>query len=383
MTFFNRSPVYLDYNATTPVSKEVRRTINRVLKSHWGNPSSGYQSGRTAYRIVEQARERVANAIGAHTHEIYFSSCATEANNTIIKILCNKFISEKKKIITIRTEHSSVLKTIEYQINNGLVVDYCPVDRFGFVDITALEKMIDSDTFLVCISLANNETGTIQNIKAISSILKGKEILLMSDCVQAMGKIALNVRELGLNYATFSAHKIYGPKGIGAFYVRGNSHIESFIHGGQQEDGIRAGTEAVHNIAGFGRACLDIDHNIRTLNKTYTLKLEFCNLLLRIKPDAVIRSPSVNCLMNTLSVTLPGVNSKELMMMLDSHGISVSSGSACNAMTSNPSHVLTAMGLDPAEAMETIRFSLGKNTTRSEINYTIKVISKYLKEVSN
>lgn len=382
MNIFKRN-VYLDNNATTYVSSAVRKTMNRVLKYHWGNPSSGYRKGKTAFQIVEQARERVAKSIHAHSHEIYFTGCATESNNTVLKTLSHHFYPQKKKIISTPIEHPSVINTLEFLETQGIIVQYCPVDRFGFVSIQELEKLIDDDTFLICCILANNEIGTIQNIKEITKLAKAKNVLAMSDCVQAFGKIAIDVKDLGVDYATFSAHKLYGPKGVGALYARISRPLAPFIHGGHQEEGMRAGTESVHNIAGFGKACQEVGKLITYSNDIKRLKEYFIKQLMAIKPDLIINSPSENCLSNTISVTLPNINSREFMMMLDYYGISVSSGSACSTQLNKPSHVLKAIGLTDKAAEETIRISLGKDTNKADIKYTLKIIEKYLKSNTN
>ncbi|MFZ4725134.1 MAG: cysteine desulfurase family protein [Paludibacter sp.] len=367
INLFKRN-VYLDNNATTYVSSTVRKTMNRVLKYHWGNPSSGYRKGKTAFQIVEQARERVAKSIHAHSHEVYFSGCATESNNAVLKTLSYHFYPKKKKIISTPIEHPSIMNTLAFLETQGIIVQYCPVDKFGFVSIKALEDLIDDETFLICCIYANNEIGTIQNIKEISALAKAQNVLVLSDCVQAFGKIPVDVKDLGVDYATFSAHKLYGPKGIGALYAKISSPLEPFIHGGHQEEGMRAGTESVHNIAGFGRACKEVNKLISHSDKIQLLKEQFIKQLQGIKPDILINSPSENCLSNTFSVTLPNVNSRELMMMLDYNGISVSSGSACSTQLNKPSHVLKAIGLTDKAAEETIRISLGKDITRGDIN---------------
>jgi cysteine desulfurase len=371
--------VYLDNNATTYVSSPVRKTMSRVLKYHWGNPSSGYQKGKTAFQIIEQAREQVAKSIHAHSHEIYFTGCATESNNAVLKTLCNHFYPKKKKIIATPIEHPSVMNTLEFLKTQGIIVQYCPVDRFGFVSTEELGKLIDEDTFLICSIYANNEIGTIQNIQEISALAKVYNILVMCDCVQAFGKIPINVKEMGVDYATFSAHKLYGPKGVGALYAKISSPLAPFIHGGHQEEGMRAGTESVHNIAGFGKACHQVRNLISYSNDIRLLKEQFIKHLKTIKPDIIINSPSENCLSNTISVTMPNINSRELMMMLDYYGISVSSGSACSSQLNKPSHVLKSIGLSDKAAEETIRISLGKDTKKGDIRYTMKIIEKYLK----
>lgn len=377
LKLFRRS-IYLDNNATTSVSDSVRRTMNRVLKYNWGNPSSGYQIGKIAFQIIENAREKLARSINAHPHEIYFTGSATESNNAVLKTLSNHFYPEKKKIISTPIEHPSVINTLEFLETQGIVVQYCPVDRFGFVSIKDLRRLIDGDTFLICCMYANNEIGSIQNIKEISALAKAYNILLMSDCVQAFGKIPIDVKEMGLNYATFSAHKIYGPKGVGALYSNISSPLKAFIHGGHQEEGLRAGTESVHNIAGFGKACQLVDRLIIQSNDILALKNFFIEQLKMVKPDVIINSPADNCLTNTISVTLPNVNSRELMMMLDNYGIAVSSGSACSSKINKPSHVLKSIGLSDKLAGETIRISLGKNTKKSDLLFTINTIREYL-----
>lgn len=371
--------VYLDHNATTYVSKRVRRVMKRVLKYYWGNPSSAYHRGKMSAQIIENARGQVADAIHAHSHEIYFTGCATESNNAVLKSLSNHFYPEKKKIISTPVEHPSIINTLEFLQTQGIVVQYCPVDGCGRVNTKELENLIDQDTFLICCVFANNEIGTIQNVKEISKIAKSHNVLVLSDCVQAFGKVPVDVKELGVDYATFSAHKLYGPKGVGALYAKISSPLEPFLHGGHQEEGMRAGTESVHNIAGFGAACKDVNKLLSNHEKIRNLKEHFIKQLKDIKPDVIINSTAEDCLPNTISVTFPDINSGELMMMLDYHGIAVSSGSACSTHLNKPSHVLKAIGLSDKAAAETIRISLGKDTSERDIRYTVKVIANYLK----
>ncbi|PKP07297.1 MAG: cysteine desulfurase NifS [Bacteroidetes bacterium HGW-Bacteroidetes-5] len=377
--FLYKRQVYLDNNATTYVSKRVQRIMMRVLKYYWGNPSSGYHIGKMSAQIIEKARGQVADAVRAHSHEIYFTGCATESNNAVLKTLTNHFYPQKKKIISTPVEHPSIMNTLEYLQTQGVVVQYCPVDRYGFISIKELETLIDEETFLICCMFANNEIGTIQNIKEVSALAKSQNVLVLCDCVQALGKVPVDVKDLGVDYATFSAHKLYGPKGVGALYAKISSPLEPFIHGGHQEEGMRAGTESVHNIAGFGVACKDVKNLIAYSEKTRLLKEQFIKRLKVIKPDIIINSPTDNCLPNTVSITFPNINSKELMMMLDYNGIAVSSGSACSSQLNKPSHVLKAIGLSDKEATETLRISFGKETSERDIRYTIKVIDNYLK----
>ncbi len=377
--FLFKRQVYLDNNATTYVSKRVQGIMKRVLRYYWGNPSSGYRIGKMSAQIIEKARQQVADAIHAHSHEIYFTGCATESNNAVLKTLSNHFYPKKKKIISTPIEHPSIMNTLEFLQTQGIVVQYCPIDSYGFISIKELETLIDEETFLICCIFANNEIGTIQNIKEVSALAKSRNVLVLSDCVQAFGKVPVDVKEFGVDYATFSAHKLYGPKGVGALYARISSPLEPFIHGGHQEEGMRAGTESVHNIAGFGMACRDVQNLISYSEKTRLLKEQFIKQLKIIKPDIIINSPTYDCLPNTVSVTFPGVNGKELMMMLDFYGIAVSSGSACSSQLNKPSHVLKAIGLSDTATEETLRISLGKETTDKDIRYTIKVIANYLR----
>lgn len=371
--------IYLDYNATTYVSKKVRKTMRRALRYYWGNPSSGYRIGKISAQVIEKARQHVANAIGAHSHEVYFTGCATESNNAVIKTLSRHFYPKKKKIISTPIEHSSVKNALKSLQEEGIDVQYCEVDSKGRVSINQLEKMIDEDTFLICCVFANNEIGTIQNIKEIAGLAKSRGILTLSDCVQALGKVPVNVKEFGVDYATFSAHKLYGPKGIGALYAKITSPLKPFIHGGHQEEGIRAGTESIHNIVGFGEACKDIDKLLSYSQQMKSQKEKCIKALKEIKPDVVINSSIDDCLPNTISVTFPGINGRELMSMLDYHGIAVSAGSACSTQSAKASHVLKAIGLSDEAARETLRISFGVHTKNSHIDYLITKLSDYIK----
>jgi cysteine desulfurase len=227
--------------------------MNHVLKYCYGNPSSLYGIARESACILEDARQKVADSIHADSHEIYFTGCATESNNAVLKSVSNHYFPKKKKIISPPIEHPSVINTLEFLKTQGIDVEYCPVDRNGRVLLAELERLIDDDTFLICCMLANNEIGTIQDIPAISKIAHAHNVLLLSNCVQALGKIPIDVHEWAIDYASFSAHKLYGPKGVGAIYVKNGSPLTPFMHGGHQENGMRAGTESLHlKSKGFG-----------------------------------------------------------------------------------------------------------------------------------
>jgi cysteine desulfurase len=374
---FNRH-VYLDHNATTPVSSHVRHTMNHVLKNCYGNPSSLYGIARKSAEVMERARKQVADAIHADPCEVYFTGCATESNNAVLTSVSSHFYPKKRKIITTPIEHPSVISTLEHLKTQGIVVELCPVDHEGRVSPAVLEKMIDDDTFLICCMLANNEIGTIQDIAAIAKIAHEHNVLLLSDCVQAFGKIPIDVHGLGIDYASFSAHKLYGPKGVGAIFIKQGSPFVPFMHGGHQERGMRAGTESLHNIAGFGAACHNVGKLLAHADQVSVLKRQFVQQIKAIKPDCVINSPEADCLPNTVSVTFPGVRNAGLMAMLDYYGIAVSAGSACSTQEDKPSPVLKAIGLSDQAAKETIRISLGCCTSARDIRYTVKTIQKYI-----
>ena len=328
---------------------------------------------------MEAARRQVAAAIHAGPAEVYFTGCATESNNAVLKSLCGHFYPKKKKIVSTPIEHPSVLRTLEFLQARGIVVEYCPVDRHGRVLLDELEKMIDGDTFLVCCMLANNETGTIQDILAIAKIAKRHAVLVLSDCVQALGKIPIDVQGWGIDYASFSAHKLYGPKGVGALYVRPGSPFTPLMHGGHQESGMRAGTESLHNIAGFGAACRDVDKLLARAQRIRALKHLLLRRLREIKPDLAVHSPEDGCLANTASITLPDVSNTGLLAALDQHGIAVSAGSACSSGEDKPSHVLLAIGLSDRAAGETIRVSLGRATSARDIRFALRVIRDHVR----
>ena len=376
---FNRQ-VYLDHNATTPVSEHVRKKMDQALKYHYGNPSSFYGMGRKSASLVEDAREQVANAIHANASEVIFTACATESNNAVLKSVAEHFYPKKKKIISTPIEHPSVTNTLAYLETQGVAVEFCPVENKGRVQLAELEKLVDEDTFLVCCILANNETGVIQDIQAVTKIARKHGALVLTDCVQALGKIPIDVHAWDVDYASFSAHKLYGPKGIGALYVKQGSPFTPFLHGGHQESGLRAGTESIHNIVGFGAACQQVDKLLAHAGEVRELKKQLIQRLKQIKPDCVVNSPEADaeCLPNTLSVSFPGVENAGLMGMLDYRGIAVSAGSACSTGEDTPSHVLKAIGLSDKAARETIRISLGHDTSVRDIQYTAQVVRDYI-----
>ena len=375
-----RRKVDLDHNATTPVSSRVRRKMNDVLKGVPGNPSSFHGSGRQAAELLHEARQQVAVAIGADPQEVVFTSGATEANNAVLRSVSAHFGPNKQKIVSTPLEHPSVMNVLAHLETQGVVVEYCPVDRHGRVRLAELARRVDDETGLVCCMFANNETGVIQDLAAVVNIARRHGAFVLADCVQALGKIPVDVHALGVDYASFSAHKLYGPKGIGALYVKRGSPFAPLLLGGHQESGLRAGTECLHNIVGFGAACEDVGQLLAQADQTLALKRQLLRRLKQIKPDGVMNSPDneSECLPNTLSLRFPGVDNAGLMGRLDHRGVAVSAGSACATGEATPSHVLRALGLSDQAARETLRISLGRTTSARDIQYTAQVIQEYI-----
>jgi cysteine desulfurase len=371
--------VDLDNNATTAVSKPVRRAIDAVLTRHHGNPSASYGAGRSAAAILEDSRAAVARAVNAEPEEIFFTSGATEANNQVLKALCESRPRGMNRILATPIEHPSIMRSLEHLAGRGLDVAWVAVDGDGRARIDRLEEQLDSNTLLVCCMLANNEIGTIQDVASIAAVARRRGILVLSDCVQALGKIPVDVRALGIDYASFSAHKLHGPKGVGALYVKSGAPIAPQVHGGHQEAGVRAGTEGVHNIAGFAEACRAVPALLAQSGAVAAHRDSLLAELRTLEPGLAVHSPADGCLPNTLNLAFPGVSNAVLMAFLDVNGIAVSLGSACNASETTPSHVLTAIGLTAEQAGETIRISLSDRTSSRDLRYTRRVMRDFLK----
>jgi len=375
--------VYLDYNATTPVRDEVAEEVINALNV--GNPSSPHWSGREARELLDSAREKVAKIFGVETHEIIFNSGATEGNNTVIK--GTAFLEMKKNktpfFITTSVEHSSVLRPIDFVKELGAKVEFVKVDRYGIPDPDDFRKIIKKNgkPSLISLMYVNNETGVILPLKEIVKIAKEYEVLVHSDIVQAVGKIEINLRELGVDFATFSAHKIYGPKGVGALYIKKGTPLEPLLHGGKQEDGLRAGTQNVPGAVGLAKAlelCTkELKEENRRLRKIQQL---FESLVLEIEDTKINGHPEFR-VPSTSNVLFKGVEGETLLISLDLEGIAASMGSACLAESKTPSHVLIAMGLTEEEAKSSIRFSFGIYTKEEDIYYTTEKLKQIVKKL--
>lgn len=377
--------IYLDYNATTPLHPEVRDAMMPYLTEAFGNGSSIHAYGREARNAIDTAREQVAVLIGAKSpSEIVFTGSGTEADNHAIKGLAElqKSRGEGNHIITSSVEHHAVLHTCQYLEQRGFEVTYLPVDRYGRVDVEQLISAIRETTVLISIMHVNNENGTIQPLEEICQIGVEQEIPVHTDAIQSIGKIELNVQDIGVNLLSLSAHKIYAPKGIGVLYIRRGTRLANLVHGGSHERNRRAGSENVPAIVGLGVAA-ELANEDRV---AYTLHLHKMTQRLREGLDANIDKIHYNghpdyCVPGTLNVSFESVEGESLILRLDMEGICVSTGSACTSGSMEPSHVLAALGIPPRLAQGTVRFSLGRNTSEEEIDTVIEKLPNVIKQM--
>jgi cysteine desulfurase len=367
--------VYFDYNATTPIHNEVANFVKPFLYELFGNPSSLHWAGREVRDFYDKAKKQVAGLIKAESGEIIFTGCGTESDNHAIKGAAYAMREKGNHIITSAVEHPGVLNVCKYLETRGYKVTYLPVDGNGRVQPDDIKKAVRKDTILITIMYANNETGTIMPIREIGEIARTSGILFHSDMVQAIGKIDIDVKFLNVDLASFSGHKVYAPKGVGALYVREGVVIDNLIHGGHQEEGKRSGTENMVGIAAFGKACEIIGSEIKEENRRMEyLRKSLLDGIMEKVENVRLNGDLVDRLPNTINLSFEYVESESLLLALDMDGIAVSSGSACSSGSSEPSHVLLSMGI-PAELCQTaIRFSLGMGNTEEDVDYVLSVI---------
>ena len=367
--------IYLDYNATTPIDKEVAREIEPYLKNHFGNPSSTYQYGIKTKNAIEKARERVSTLLGCKPSEIVFTSGGTESNNFAIKGIAFKNKDEGNHIITTQIEHPAVLEVCKYLEKYGFKVSYLPVDEFGLVSVSDIKKAITPKTILISIMHANNEVGTIQPIRQISKVAKENGVIMHTDAAQSVGKIPTDVNYLGVELLSLAGHKLYAPKGIGALYVRQGIILEKLIQGAGQEQGRRAGTENVLEIVGLGKACeiamRDLEKNI---SHTKKLRDSLYNGLSKKIKDIKLNGHLEKRLPNTLNLSFQGLDVDKFLLEIDGY-IAISAGSACHSGEVEVSYVLNAMNIPAKWAKGTLRFSTGKMNTAGEIDRAVEIIS--------
>lgn len=373
---------YFDHAATTKMSKEVLDAMMPYLTDYYGNASSVYSIGRKSREAVEAAREQVAAAIGAKSKEIYFTAGGSESDNTIIKGVAKAKKSKGNHIITSKIEHPAVLETCKQLEKEGFEVTYLDVDSKGVVDIEQLKASIKPETILISIMFANNEIGTIQPIKEIGEIAKANHVLFHTDAVQAIGNVAIDVKEMNIDLLSMSAHKFYGPKGIGAMYIRTGVIVDRLIAGGHQERSKRAGTENVPGIVGMGKAietaCSSIEKNAAYLSG---LRNYFMDEIEKRIPHIRKNSNTDCCLPGTANISFKFIEGESLLFMLDAKGICASSGSACTSGSLDPSHVLLAIGVPVEVAHGSLRISIGLENTKEDIDYLLDCLGEIVERL--
>jgi len=369
--------IYLDNAATTKTAPEVVQAMLPYFTENYGNPSSIYSLGTESKKAISQVRETIAGTLGAANNEIYFTAGGSEADNWALKAVAEAYASKGKHIITSKIEHHAVLHTCEYLEKNGCEITYVNVDENGIVKLDELEKAIRPDTILISIMYANNEIGTIQPIKEIGEIARKHNVLFHTDAVQAYGQLPINVDECSIDMLSASGHKLNGPKGIGFLYIRKGIKIRSFIHGGQQERGRRAGTENVPGIVGLGAA---VERAFSMMEEKTVKERELQDYLIgRIEseiPYCRLNGDREKRLPNNVNFSFRFVEGESLLIMLDMKGICASSGSACTSGSLDPSHVLLAIGLPHEIAHGSLRMSLNEENTKEELDFTVEAIKE-------
>ena len=383
--------IYLDNAASTAVHPDVVKEMLPYFDVQYGNPSSIHQFGRKAKNAIHKARKQVAALIGAEPDEILFTSGGTESNNTILygtqklhEMTHVNFKLENNHIITSSIEHEAVLEPCKKLKEMGLKISYIPVDEHGIVDYNDVANSITENTVLISIMFANNEVGTIQPIKEISEICKKYQIPLHTDAVQAVGKVPINVKELGVDALSISSHKINGPKGVGALFIKKGLIISPEILGGGQENGLRSGTENVASIVGFGKACEITKERLNeNISHFQTIHSSMLSKIVKEIPHVKLNGHPEKRIFNNIHLTFFGVNGEDLIIKLDEHGIAASTGSACSVHRQKASHVLKAMGFNHEQITGSLRLSFGYMNTLNEVNETVEVLKKVVSELRN
>lgn len=379
--------IYMDYGASTPVDKEVIEEMMPYFDKFYGNPSSIHSFGREAFDAVEESRKKVADIICANEDEMVFTSGGTESDNLAIKGIA--FRNKKKRgskgthIITSAIEHPGVLTTCKYMEKIGFNVKYLPVDKHGLIDIRELEDAISKDTFLITIMFANNEIGTIEPMEKIGKIAKEHDVIFHTDAVQAVGKVPVDVNKLNIDLLALSSHKIYGPKGAGALYVKNGVKLQTIAHGGGHEKGLRSSTYNTPGVVGLGKACElgktrlkeDMAHlkNLRDMLIKDILKIE----------ESYLNGHPEKRLVNNAHFRFTAIEGESLNLMLDDKGIAAATGSACSSKKLQASHVLLAIGLKPEEAHGSLRLTLGRMNTKEDVEYVVEVLPEIVQNLRN
>ena len=365
--------LYFDHSATTPIHPDVLSLINELNQDIYGNPSSIHAAGRKAKHVVETARKQIAAAINCTSKEIIFTGGGSEANNLV---LWNMIYRNRKHVITSAIEHPAILAVLRQLEHLAITHTIVPVNKYGCVNPEDIDSAIRDDTGLITIMLANNEVGTVEPLQDIAKIAKKHNVLFHSDGVQVLGKLPIDVQELGVDMMSFSAHKFYGPKGVGALYIKEGIAMKPLIAGGSQEKSLRAGTENVGGIAGLGCAAELVTKSLSDVGRTLTaLETQFKTKFSEQHTNIIYNGFEDNHLPGLISLTIPGIASDLLLIHLDNEDIAVSSGSACSAGTISPSPVLKAMGISDKQNLETIRISAGRDNTSTEVDQLIEAMT--------
>lgn len=373
--------IYLDYNATTPLDPRVFDAMIPYLKTNYGNPSSIHSYGNIAKAALDESRERVAEFIGSKPREIVFTTGGSESNNFAIKGVAYSLKEKGNHLITVETEHASCLEVFRFLEKQGFEVTYLPVDSFGLIDLDELADSVTDKTILISCMYVNNETGVINPISKVGEIAREKGVLFHSDMVQAAGKMEVDLSELSVDLASFSSHKVYGPKGAGALYIKKGVNLDSLIHGGGQERGRRSGTENVAGIFGFGNACEFTKKEFKEeQDRLLGLRELLSENISKVEGTYLNGHPDLR-VSNTLNIGFEDIEGESLVMNLDLEGIAVSTGSACSEGNVDPSHVLLAMGLQKKEAISSLRISFGRFTKKEEIEKIIHALPKVVERI--
>ena len=379
--------VYLDYSATTPVKEEVLKEMIPYFTEKFGNPSSLYDMGLESKEAVDKARQQVAALINADPSEIYFTAGGTEADNWAVFGTAEKFRAKGNHIITTKVEHHAMLHSCAYLEKEGYAVTYLDIDTDGRVDLKQLEDAITDKTILISIMLVNNEIGTIEPVKEAAAIAKKHKILFHTDAVQALGNVPIDVKDMGIDMMSMSSHKIYGPKGIGALFIRKGVRIDNYMHGGAQENNRRAGTENLAGIVGFGKAAELAKENFDAHVKHSSQMRDYLkDRILSEIPDTFVNGTMDGRHPGNLNVTFEYIEGESILLLLNQFGISVSTGSACSSKSLEPSHVLAALGVPDEMIHGTVRFTVGDMTTKEDIDYVVdnlKTVVARLREISS
>lgn len=373
---------YFDNGATTKVKQEVLDEMIPYFSEEYGNPSSIYSLARNAKKGIEEAREKVANLIGAKKNEIYFVGCGSEADNTALKGIAYSKRNKGNHIITTKIEHPAILDSCKFLEKQGFEITYLNVDDKGFINLDELRKTIKKETILISVMFANNEIGTIEPIEEIAQIAKDNDIIFHTDAVQAVGNVKINVQEMKIDMLSLSGHKIYGPKGVGALYVREGIDFEKFINGGHQEKNKRAGTENTAGIIGLGKAAELAKTNLEThIQNMKNLRDYYIEEVQKNIANIKINGPLNARLPGNSNISFLGINANDLLLELDNVGICASSGSACTSNDPTPSHVLTAIGLNSDEIKGALRITLGEFNTKEEIDYLVQNLKEAVQKL--